>query len=117
MRKAALQRAGYRCALCGLHKTKLRMLGRHLEAHHNTYANFGHERPEDITILCAGIGGCHALADAQRRAANGTRPAKPSKRRGRKRRLPKPLRDLRNAVLGLGSVIVLLKLAAVTLPT
>lgn len=115
IRRAALERSGYCCALCGRSKQTLRMHGMHLEVHHRTYVRLGHELPEDLTVLCAGgRGGCHALADAQRRAANGTRPAR---RRGRKRRLPRPLRDLRNAALGLGSVIVLLKLAAVTLPT
>jgi 5-methylcytosine-specific restriction endonuclease McrA len=88
IRRAALERAGYRCAFCGLSKAKLRRLGRHLEVHHNDYANLGNERPEDLTVLCAGgRGGCHALADAQRRAANGTTRAPARKRsRGRRRR-------------------------------
>jgi 5-methylcytosine-specific restriction endonuclease McrA len=47
---AAKKRAGYRCQVCNGKKR--------LEAHHRTYDNLGHEKPEDITVLCHD---CHEL--------------------------------------------------------
>ena len=47
----AKERADYRCQICntaGNNST--------LHAHHRTYERLGNERPEDITVLCAG---CH----------------------------------------------------------
>lgn len=99
IRPAALERAKYRCAFCGRSRAQLRRIGRHLEVHHNSYANLCHERPEDLTVLCAGgRNSCHPAADRQRRAGAGAgRP--PAKRRSRKRRLPEVLRDARRVVL------------------
>jgi hypothetical protein len=97
IRQAALARAGDRCSWCGKDRDRLRLIGRHLEVHHNNYSSLGHERPEDLTVLCAGgRNACHAAADRQRRAGTGRPPAK---RRRRKRRLPGMLRDARRAVL------------------
>ena len=48
---AAKEHAGYRCQICnttGNNST--------LHAHHRTYERLGNERPDDITVLCAG---CH----------------------------------------------------------
>jgi len=42
---AAKKRAGYRCQVCNSPDR--------LEAHHRTYERLGHERPDDITVLCA----------------------------------------------------------------
>jgi hypothetical protein len=47
---AAKKRAGYRCQVCNGENR--------LEAHHRTYDNLGHEKPEDITVLCHK---CHEL--------------------------------------------------------
>jgi hypothetical protein len=47
-RAIAIQAAGGRCRLC---YSPVR-----LEAHHRTYLRFGHELPDDITVLCHG---CH----------------------------------------------------------
>lgn len=118
IRRDALERAGYRCAYCGQTKAKLRTLGRHLEVHHSSYRNLGHEQPEDLTVLCAGgRGGCHAAADRQRRAGAGQRPAKG--RRGRRRSRGHrngPLRDLRRVVLIFVGTAGCLKVAAIVLP-
>lgn len=121
IRKAALKRSGYSCALCGRGIAELRRKGLHLEVHHKHYRNLGHEQPEDLTVLCAGRGGCHSLADQARRAANG-RPANghaPSKhRRGRarrRRRKSRLMRELRVVWLFLGGA-GLLKIAALVLP-
>jgi 5-methylcytosine-specific restriction endonuclease McrA len=114
IRKAALVRAGYRCAFCGLTLKQLRLRGRHLEVHHNNYGSLGHERPEDLTVLCAGRGGCHSAADRQRRLAAGRRPK--AKRKRSRRRLSKPLREVRTVVLVLVGFPVGLKLAAILLP-
>jgi hypothetical protein len=51
---AAKERAGYRCQVCNHGQDE----GARLEAHHRTYENLGHERPEDITVLCDN---CHTL--------------------------------------------------------
>jgi hypothetical protein len=45
---AAKKRAGYRCQICNRSKRD----GVQLDAHHRTYERLGHERPEDITVLC-----------------------------------------------------------------
>jgi 5-methylcytosine-specific restriction endonuclease McrA len=113
IRRAALLRAGYRCAFCGLTLKQLRMRGRHLEVHHNNYGSLGHEQPQDLTVLCAGRGGCHTAADRQRRLAAGRRP---KARRKRRRRLSKPLREVRMVLLIVVGAPVVLKLAAVILP-
>lgn len=43
-RLGALDRAGYRCQLCNSTKR--------LDVHHRTYENLGHEKPEDLLVLC-----------------------------------------------------------------
>lgn len=43
-RQAALERAGHRCQLCATTE--------HLQVHHNSYANLGNEKPEDLVVLC-----------------------------------------------------------------
>jgi 5-methylcytosine-specific restriction endonuclease McrA len=112
IREAALARAGYRCAFCGRGKAP----GRPLQVHHNTYANLGHERPEDLTVLCAGKGGCHAAADKQRRAGAGQTRKPTRHRRRRRRRMSKPLRAFLSPI-GLFFVAAGgLKLAAILLP-
>lgn len=50
-RKQALRRAGNRCQVCA--ET------RRLQVHHVSYANLGHERDEDLTVLCFW---CHVWA-------------------------------------------------------
>jgi 5-methylcytosine-specific restriction endonuclease McrA len=55
-RKRALQRAGYRCQLCG--EAFAPRSGR-LQVHHNSYENLGNERDEDLTVLCVY---CHLVA-------------------------------------------------------
>jgi hypothetical protein len=42
--REAKERSGWKCALCNS--------GERLETHHKTYANLGHERPEDLIVLC-----------------------------------------------------------------
>lgn len=44
-RKEALERAKYRCQLCGITHASF-------EVHHNTYLNLGNEAPEDLIVLC-----------------------------------------------------------------
>src|SRR5574338_334064 len=56
---AAKERAGYRCQICNRHKGAVQ-----LEAHHRTYERLGHERAEDITVLCRD---CHELYTNSRR--------------------------------------------------
>ena len=58
-RAQALARAGYKCQACSRRDTTL-------DVHHNTYENYGDERPEDLVVLCRS---CHqkvqeAVADA-----------------------------------------------------
>lgn len=49
--RAARERAGFRCQVCNdPHQV--------LHTHHRTYARLGHERPSDLTVLCAD---CHRL--------------------------------------------------------
>jgi 5-methylcytosine-specific restriction endonuclease McrA len=111
IRKAALIRAGHRCAFCGRSLAALRSRGRHLEVHHNTYENMPHERPEDLTVLCAGTpGSCHTVADRQRRAATrGRRPKRRKKRGGE-------LRRLKRTAITVGAVYGALALAPHVLP-
>ncbi len=47
---AAKERAGYRCQVCNSPDN--------LNTHHRTYANLGHEPPEDLFVLCHD---CHEL--------------------------------------------------------
>jgi 5-methylcytosine-specific restriction endonuclease McrA len=54
---AAKKAAGYRCQVCNRDGVKL-------DAHHRTYARLGHERPEDITVLCRD---CHELYETNKR--------------------------------------------------
>jgi 5-methylcytosine-specific restriction endonuclease McrA len=116
IRREALERSGYSCALCGLSKAQLQRIGRHLEAHHKHYRTLGHERPEDLTVLCAGgRGSCHALADQARRSHS--RPAPRTKGKRSRRRLPRALREVRAILLGFGGLLVTFKLLALTLPT
>lgn len=57
-RKAARAKArsGHRCQVCNSPDN--------LEAHHRTYERLGHERPGDITVLCAE---CHSRFHNKRR--------------------------------------------------
>jgi 5-methylcytosine-specific restriction endonuclease McrA len=114
IRKAALERACYRCQFCGLSRDRLRLIGRHLEVHHNNYRNLGKEQPEDLVVLCAGgRGACHAVADKQRRANSRARRDRKRRRgRGRRRRSLGVLR------LPVGFLLAAagLKLAAIVLP-
>jgi len=49
VRSTAYGAAGGRCQLCNS--------GGEVHAHHRTYDNLGHEKPSDVTVLCAE---CHA---------------------------------------------------------
>jgi 5-methylcytosine-specific restriction endonuclease McrA len=111
IRREALARAGHRCAMCGRRKAP----GRPLQVHHNTYENLGHERPEDLTVLCAGRGGCHAKADAARRAT--TRHGSSGRRRRRGRRRHGEARKLLLNPIGFFLFVAgSLKIASVVLP-
>jgi 5-methylcytosine-specific restriction endonuclease McrA len=116
IRKGALERAGNSCALCGRGIKDLRRKGLHLEVHHKHYRNLGREQPEDLTVLCAGRGGCHSLADEVRRAAAGRKPAARGRARRRRSRggsgLVRELRPVWLFLVGAG----VLKIAAVVLP-
>lgn len=57
---AAKRDADYRCQVCNRHKDEVT-----LDAHHRTYARLGHERPEDITVLCRD---CHELFETNKKA-------------------------------------------------
>lgn len=48
--EAAKEAAGHRCQVCNGKDA--------LNTHHRTYANIGHEKPEDLTVLCHK---CHGL--------------------------------------------------------
>jgi hypothetical protein len=50
-RTQMLSRAGYRCQTCGCQDARL-------DVHHNSYENYGDERPQDLTGLCER---CHGL--------------------------------------------------------
>lgn len=54
-RKAALQRAGYRCQVCNSPDS--------LNVHHRTYERLGHEHPMDLTVLCRV---CHKIFHRRR---------------------------------------------------
>jgi hypothetical protein len=56
---AAKKAAGYRCQVCNGKK--------HLDAHHRTYERLGHERPEDITVLCRD---CHQLYETNKKGSS-----------------------------------------------
>lgn len=114
IRTAAIERARGRCQLCGQPRDRLRLRGRHLEVHHNSYTNLGHEQPEDLIVLCAGgRGSCHSLADQQRRQYSRARRDK-QRRRGRKRGRSS-FRGLRLPIM-LILFAVTMKAAAVVLP-
>lgn len=58
-RALAIHRADRRCQVCAA--------GEPLEVHHKTYARLGHERDDDLIVLCAD---CHAAVhDKPRRSA------------------------------------------------
>ena len=48
-RVQALTRAGYKCQTCSRRDTTL-------DVHHNSYENYGDERPQDLVVLCRS---CH----------------------------------------------------------
>jgi 5-methylcytosine-specific restriction endonuclease McrA len=56
---AAKERARFRCQVCNRSRDE----GARLEAHHRTYERLGHERPEDITVLCRD---CHELYESNK---------------------------------------------------
>lgn len=56
----AKKAAGYRCQVCNKSKDE----GAMLDAHHRTYERLGHERPEDVTVLCRD---CHSLFEENKR--------------------------------------------------
>jgi 5-methylcytosine-specific restriction endonuclease McrA len=57
IRELMIEAAGGMCERCG----KVR---KRLEVHHLTYIRFGHEKPEDLQVLCAP---CHIITDANRK--------------------------------------------------
>lgn len=57
---AAKEAAGWRCQICNRPSTAVT-----LDAHHRTYERLGHERPDDITVLCRD---CHELYESSRKA-------------------------------------------------
>ena len=61
-RVKALERANWRCEKCGKSRYQIT-----LQVHHLTYDNLGHEKAEDLQVLCKS---CHEAADGQRHAAN-----------------------------------------------
>lgn len=63
---AAKEQAGYRCQVCNRGKED----GAQLDAHHRTYTRLGHERPEDITVLCHD---CHGLYEKNKKNRRNTR--------------------------------------------
>ena len=68
IREACLARDGYRCRLCNSPDD--------LQAHHRSYARFGHEDVDDLTTLCAP---CHDLVtDHQRRTRFAARALPPT---------------------------------------
>ena len=58
-RRFALDRAGYRCQLCGKAQ-------RGLQVHHLTYQRLGFEEPDDLVALCDD---CHAAQHAGEESA------------------------------------------------
>lgn len=61
-RALAIEAAGGRCQVCNSPDN--------LDAHHRTYARFGHELPGDLTVLCST---CHQLFHGRLRANDGRR--------------------------------------------
>jgi 5-methylcytosine-specific restriction endonuclease McrA len=51
--RAALERAGWKCQVCGADRWLTR-----LDVHHNSYECLGREAPEDLCVLCRH---CHQL--------------------------------------------------------
>lgn len=60
LRHRLISRAGYRCQDCNV------LSMNHLQVHHLTYDRLGHERDEDLRVLCVD---CHTKADTERRSA------------------------------------------------
>jgi hypothetical protein len=56
--ETAKRDAGYRCQVCNRSQNEVQ-----LDAHHRTYERLGHERPEDITVLCHE---CHGIYERQK---------------------------------------------------
>lgn len=56
VRPEALERAGYRCQLCGV-------MDKTLNVHHNSYERLGNELPWDLVVLCED---CHAKYHGKR---------------------------------------------------
>jgi 5-methylcytosine-specific restriction endonuclease McrA len=63
-RLEALRRDGYRCRGCNATDD--------LEVHHRTYEHFGHEHPEDLTVLCRECHEAITTVIRRRRYANRT---------------------------------------------
>ena len=59
LRQSALSRSGGKCERCGEET-------RWLDCHHLNYDRFGHERLEDLAVLCVP---CHIIADREREQA------------------------------------------------
>lgn len=59
-RAATLARAGHRCQACGTRDARL-------DVHHNTYENYGDERPQELVALC---GDCHGTFHGRMRDAS-----------------------------------------------
>lgn len=55
----AKARAGYRCQLCNRTSNQVT-----LNTHHRTYENLGHERADDLTVLCED---CHHAYEEHRK--------------------------------------------------
>lgn len=65
-RQEAIDRAGNQCQVCGIFGTRYTRL----EIHHKTYERFGHERPDDLEVVC---GECHRERDRKRAKESQTR--------------------------------------------
>lgn len=90
-RQAAIEVAGGRCQICSGPDD--------LEAHHRTYARFGHEAAGDLTILCDT---CHALVHGRLGVSEEVR-ARAVRRRSRidvawERTLERSVNDLQAAL-------------------
>jgi hypothetical protein len=59
LRARLLQQAQYTCQRCGFATN-----AKGLQLHHKNYDRLGHERDEDLIVLCLE---CHAKADTERR--------------------------------------------------
>lgn len=69
-RIAAIEACGRRCQRCATPKpyaVRPRSAEDSLQVHHLHYETLGHERTEDVLVLCPA---CHDLADATRKAGN-----------------------------------------------